>query len=393
MPATPLSGDEPLRLQTLAQYELIGAPPNPGLQAVVELAARVCGTTHAAVNIITDREQLQLAAAGADPGACLRADAMCAVSIREAAPLLVPDARVDPRFAGSPWVTGAFGAVRCYAAAQLHAPNGQVLGTLCVFDERPRELSDEQGATLQQLARLAVDVLELRRHGVLLHQALREVAHAGGELARSNAALHHFATQVSHHLRDPLTGSPELGEMIDGILAHASVGGQLRLQPVALDDVVAQALHQLGPALRAAGATVTVDPLPLVAGDRAQLRLLLQNLIGNAVTFRRPDRDCRIRISGQDDDHAWIVRVADNGLGIPVEDRHRVLEMFTRLHPEIAGAGIGLTTCARIAAAHHGTLRLDGTPCGGTTVVLTLPRPPDPAAADRRLAPLAAGRS
>ncbi|HEX8630757.1 MAG TPA: ATP-binding protein [Catenuloplanes sp.] len=107
--------------------------------------------------------------------------------------------------------------------------------------------------------------------------------------------------------------------------------------------------------------------------DRTQLRVLLQNLIANAVKFRHPDRPCRVRVSGHTDGPGWALRVEDNGLGIPAGDRHRVTQLFTRLRPDIDGSGVGLATCQRIATAHHGQLRLADGPGGGTTVTVTLP--------------------
>jgi signal transduction histidine kinase len=372
---------------------------------VVELAAYVCGVPNAVVNIITAREQHQIAAVGIDPNVCAREDSMCATSIVVPEPLMIPDARLDPRFAQNPHVTGEIDEIRFYAASQLRAPDGHVLGTLCVFDGQVHELTPDQQAGLDKLASMVVDVLELHRHTRLLGDALRTVHETSRELARSNAALQHFAAQVSHDMKNPLTGilgfvalladtpgvaadddarrcadralssATRMWRMMEDVLAHATVGGEPQFGPVPLSDVVAHTVEDLNQSIAAAGAVVSVAPLPTVVGDPTQLRVLLQNLITNAIKFRRPDRSCRIEVSAADTAGSWTIRVADNGIGIAPENRERVMEMFARLHTEVEGSGIGLATCRRIIDAHGGTLEIGETPGGGTTVTVVLPRP------------------
>ncbi|HEU5108712.1 MAG TPA: ATP-binding protein, partial [Micromonosporaceae bacterium] len=396
--------DESDRLRAVGEYLAVGAAVPPDLQAIVRLAAYVCGVPHAAVNLIDAELQHRIAAHGIEPAVCAREDSMCAVSIAQARPVMVPDARLDPRFAANPWVTGALGRIRFYAAAQLRGADGHVLGTLCVFDDTPHELDPAQWAGLEALARMVVDVLELRRRDRMLRDALAAMARAGEELTRSNTALQHFAAQVSHDLLNPLTGvvgfiseladlpavsgDPEaahaaeralgsanrMWRMIDDVLRHAAVGGEPNLRPVDLAEVANQVREDLSTSIEASNATVTVDPLPTVVGDATQLRVLLQNLLSNALKFRRADRPARVRIAGDTLTDRWRLRVIDNGIGIPADQRAEVRELFARLHPEVEGSGVGLTTCQRIAAAHHGELIIDGTPGGGTTVTLTLPR-------------------
>jgi signal transduction histidine kinase len=401
----PVPADEEARLRSLAEYHLIGTPPPRDLSAIVELAAHLCDTPNAAINIISATEQRQLAAVGAQSGRCDRRYSMCAVSITEPdQPIVVADASVDPRFAGSPFVTGEFDQVRCYAAAVLRDHAGHALGTLVVFDRKARELSPAQVADLNRLARLAVDVLDLQRTGRQLRDAIGRAQLARRELARSNAALQHFAGQVSHDLKNPLTGvlgfvamlseipsvaqdteaqhcidralssATRMWHMIEDVLSIASAGGRPTFSTVQLNATATQVLEDLSAITAAAGATVHVGALPAVTGDATQLRQLLQNLVSNSLKFRDPHRPCRIEITGDETPDAWTVSVADNGVGIPPADRPRVLEMFTRLRTDIEGAGIGLATCQRIVEAHGASIAIDETPGGGTTVIVTLPK-------------------
>lgn len=401
----PVPADEQERLRSLAGYDVLDAPPLPDLPSVVELAAYVCDVPHAVVNLISATKQHQLAAYGFEPGVCDREDSMCAISIVEPETVVVRDATLDPRFARNPFVTGVIDDVRFYASAHLRDRDGHVLGTLCVFDQRPHDLTPRQREGLDKLARIVMDVMDLHQHGRLLHEAFDTVRRTTLELQRSNASLQHFAGQVSHDLKNPLTGvlgfvamladidavvadptakrcidralssATRMWRMIEDVLSHAAVGGRPSFAPVDLGALVQQVVDDVGTAIAAARATVDVGPLPVAYGDATQLRVLVQNLLSNALKFRDRDRGCHVTVTGEETPDGWTIAVADNGVGIPAEDRPRVLEMFTRLRTDVEGSGIGLATCQRIVQAHDATLVIDETPGGGTTVRVALPRP------------------
>ena len=111
------------------------------------------------------------------------------------------------------------------------------------------------------------------------------------------------------------------------------------------------------------------------------MRQLLQNLIGNAIKFRRPGIAPRVRVSaspaprGDADDVMWELRVADNGIGLEPAHAERIFKPFERLHGHASfeGSGLGLAVCARIVERHGGRIRAEGEPGIGTTLVVTLP--------------------
>ena len=128
---------------------------------------------------------------------------MCNLVLRESGPVIVPDARLDPRFRDNPFVTGDLGRVRFYATHQLITPESVVIGTLCVFDEVSRTLTPEQESSLAALAERVVDLLELEVRTRELSDSLAELRQVQSELERSNEQLAAFAGQVSHDLRQP----------------------------------------------------------------------------------------------------------------------------------------------------------------------------------------------
>ena len=438
------SGDRPRdhagarRVAALAEHRLLSGEADPALEAVVRLAAAVAGVPTATLNLVDDRAQHQVAAVGFTGAASACEDSMCARTIALGVPVHVPDASLDPRFADSPWVDGRRDTVRLYAAHPLTTTTGVVVGTLCVFDTRPGELSADQRAQLADLAVAVMALFERRRQSAAqLHlvaaaeeaRDLVELAHAElalrlDELERSNAELEQFAAVASHDLRAPLAvvdgylelledlhaadeqgparawvatargGVRRMTSLIDALLGHAAAGARVvAAEPVDVGEVLEVVLADLGPTIAATGAEVVlVDPLPVVTADPVQLHQVLANLVGNALKFARPGTPGRVRCSVAEHDDAWVLSVSDDGRGIPAERRASVFAMFERAGTghAVPGHGIGLATCERIVARHGGRIWAEETPGGGTTVRFTLPRPtpvavpaPRTSAADR----------
>jgi signal transduction histidine kinase len=387
---------EEARLAALAAYDVIGVaaddPVIDDLIALCELAATLLGAPTAVVNLLDDRFQHQVAAYGTDPTPCLRDEAMCQTTLAAGRDIAVRDASDDPRFVSSPWVDGRLAQIRMYCSTILRSPDGHAIGTVCVFDERPRDVTPEQIHGLQMLARRVVDVLELRLR-------TRQLEHSNAELSRSQDRLASFAGQISHDLKAPITailGFTELLSeldnvvedasatayvarcssaarrmlgMIDDLLAFARVGATLAVHPMALDSVMPEVIEDLGGII--ADATVTWSGADIV-GDRAQLRALLRNLLGNAITYRG-DAPSAVQVEVERVAESTVLRVIDHGPGIPAESREDVVRPLFRLRKDIPGAGLGLAVAVRIAAAHGGSLRVGETPGGGTTITVVFP--------------------
>jgi len=158
----PRPAGEPDRLAALRRYDVLDTPPEPAFDDLARLAAHVCGAPMALVSLVDDTRQWCKAELAFGRREVPRDASFCAHSILGPDVLVVPDATRDPRFAGSPLVTGPPG-VRFYAGAPLVTPDGYALGTLAVLDRTPRDLPAEQRALLEALARRAVAELELRR--------------------------------------------------------------------------------------------------------------------------------------------------------------------------------------------------------------------------------------
>ncbi|MFD3729252.1 ATP-binding protein [Streptomyces sp. NPDC058671] len=274
-----------------------------------------------------------------------------------------------------------------------------------VEDMRQR-IVDELAASRSQQRRLA--------------QQAQDLDAQAAELRRSNAELEQFAYVASHDLQEPLRkvtsfcqllekrygdqldtrgkqyidfavdGAKRMQILINDLLTFSRVGryNDAR-EPVALDTTLDKALANLTVAVDEAGAHIKrPEQLPHVTGDPTLLTMLWQNLIGNAVKFRAPDRAPAVHISVARDsaeDDTWLFCVTDNGIGIPEEFADKVFVIFQRLHGRdtYTGTGIGLALCKKLIEHHGGRIWIDTAHTDGTRICFTLPALPAPIRSDQ----------
>jgi len=390
------------RVAGIEAYGVAGNPPRPQLLALVELAAQVCHVPSAALHLITASEQIAAGQHGDGPLVCPLEESLCAAVVEEPEPVFVTDASRDPRFCSNPFVDGRRDSVRCYAAQPLVTPAGVRIGALCLAGPEPRSLTAEERRALATLAARAVDVLELDRRTAQLAAVEGRLRGIREELRRANDQLAVFAGQAAHDLRNPLTsvsmslqllqeqrsvledadarwmvgraltGAERMQALIEELVGYAQVGGQPGHEPVEVAELVGQVRADLADVL--AGATLVVEgELPVVCGDRAQLAIVLANLVTNAVRFSAPVHTPVVTFRARPAGSGWRLEVADNGPGVPVEERERVFEPLVRLDKSVPGAGLGLSVCRRIVRAHGGSIGISEGPAGGTLVWLELP--------------------
>lgn len=180
---------EAARLGALHSYGILDTLPEPAYDDITRLAASICGTPIALVTLIDLNRQWYKSSLGVgEVRETLRELAFCAHAIQQPNELLVvPDATQDARFANNPIVTGEM-QVRFYAGAPLVTPGGQALGTLCVMDRKPHQLTEEQSQALAALARQVIAQLELRRQTVEQEELLRQLS---ASEARFEAFMRH----------------------------------------------------------------------------------------------------------------------------------------------------------------------------------------------------------
>jgi signal transduction histidine kinase len=174
-----------------------------------------------------------------------------------------------------------------------------------------------------------------------------------------------------------MTGTTErLATLITDLLAYSQVlHDEGRATSVHLDDDLDAAVSLLRNPIEETGAVITHDALPNVEVDRSQMVRLFQNLLGNALKFRKTEERPRIHVSAERQGNEWIIRVADNGIGFPPDQAERIFEPFKRVHSthEYPGSGIGLAACKRLVERSGGRIGAESEPGKGSTFWFTLP--------------------
>lgn len=243
---------------------------------------------------------------------------------------------------------------------------------------------------------VSIDVSERKR-------AERELAEKALALAHSNTDLQQFAYVASHDLQEPLrtisgfaslieqrcelgpdcaqylsfivSAAERMRTLVDAFLTYSrGVSSEpVPATPVPMDSVLHWALMNLETLIQETGAIITADELPVVEGRQEQLGQALQNLIGNAIKYRRAEPP-RIHVGAKKGETDWLFAVRDNGIGFRPEYAERIFGLFKRLHGQgVPGSGIGLALCRRIIEQHGGRIWAESEEGAGSVFYFTLP--------------------
>ena len=381
------------RLTAVRRYDILDTPPDGAFDRVTALAARACDMPISTVTIVDEDRIWFKSVVGLEGVAQVDRDpGLCASAIIQESPYLVTDASLDPRTLDNPLVCGDLG-LRFYAGVPLRTGDGHNLGTLNVIDVHPRELSDEQLATLQDLAAIVMDELELRL------AAKRTV-----ELESLHAAAAFRDTIVaglSHEMRTPIAVLHGLADLLGGDEGDgddAELREVYRRQVRHLDRLVEQFLdyasleHGNVP-------TIEVTPTPLTPlleeavelhRDRAAIELVvpagtplgrldpvralhvLSELVGNAVRFSPRDEPVTVSVDLDEDEGTLRVTVTDRGPGIPEEALPHLFERYYR-SPSSMGSGLGLYVAQALAEAQGARIEVASTLGLGSCFTFVLP--------------------
>lgn len=265
------------------------------------------------------------------------------------------------------------------SGAPIHSPEGVLLGVVMVFR----------------------NITERRKDERLLKESNRS-------LQKKNENLRQFAYAVAHDLKEPMRivslysqlmaqtfpeklgpegemilsqvvqGASRMDALLKGLLALMTAGESAAKDREIVDSSTAlsQALSNLQTAISESGAVITHDSMPQVKAHFASMVSLFQNLIGNAIKYRREDETVRVHVSASRIDRSWQFVVEDNGIGIAPEYYQQIFGVFKRLNPEqYPGTGIGLALCAQVVERYDGAIWVDSVPGAGSRFTFGIPDP------------------
>lgn len=278
-----------------------------------------------------------------------------------------------------------------FSFTPIHETDGSISGIMAMATD----------VTAQVLARNRIEDL-VKQRTLELAEANNALLAANQELKRSNTNLEEFAYAASHDLKEPIrkihyftdrlrhrltnkldaedlhyfkrleTGAKRMSTLIDDLLSYSHISrGANHEDLVDLNHTLALVEEDMELSIAEMGATLIVDPLPIIKGHRRQLQQMFENLVGNALKYNRPDVSPEIKItsklirgcdsalcftSTQGEKMYYLIEVIDNGIGFDQEDAERIFNVFTRLHgmAEYKGSGVGLSIVRKVAENHSG---------------------------------------
>ncbi|AOZ99390.1 GAF domain-containing sensor histidine kinase [Flavobacterium commune] len=373
------------RLKDLDSYAIIDTLPEDEYDELTYLASQICGTPISLISLLDNKRQWFKSHYGTDVMETSKEIAFCAHAILNPDEVfIVQDARNDHRFYDNPLVIEEPNVV-FYAGAPLVSQNGLPLGTLCVIDNKPNELSENQIKSLKALSNQAMKLLELRKKKKQLEKNLFEFENKNKELER-------FAYIAAHDLKSPLgninaltdffiehycedleeeaseiialihQSSAKLRGLIDELLEYSKYDKIIEQEKAEIDlQILKKEILGLFSFNNKYDISLKSNVSKLII-NKVALEQILINLISNAIKYN--DKEiAQIEIMVNEEDLQYRISVTDNGPGISKENQHKIFEIFEVLdtcdHNGETGNGIGLATVKKLVLALGGTIDVE----------------------------------
>lgn len=398
MRVPPIPLNEQARIQKLLSYGILDTLPEQEFENIVQLASEICQAPISLITLLNGQRQWFKAKRGITFSETERNIAFCSYTILEEAPLVVNDALEDERFKDNPLVRGDL-EIRFYAGVPLTTPEGFAIGSLCVLDTQPRELSENQIFALQKLAKQVMANLELRLK-------IQEVEVQKKALEEVNDFQKKLFSIISHDLRSPLVNIEQLFEisqeevsvevfqqlfyslqqklgatryMLDNLLQWASYqiyGHRIQFGRIDLTDLVHTQVAVLQEVFMDKGNEISTE-VPqdfCVNTDREVIVFLLRNLLANANKFTQKGT---ISIEAGFEVGHWWLSVSDNGLGMNAKQIKQLSgqeQKYSRVGTAgERGTGIGLLLCQDFIKKLQGQLFIESLEGYGSTFRIEIP--------------------
>lgn len=406
------------RLKALYAYDILDTDPEREFDELTQLASIICGAPISLISLLDPDRQWFKSHYGLEATQTDRDIAFCAHAIQDDDLTIVPDTLKDKRFFDNPLVTDG-PHIRFYAGAPLVTSNNLPLGTLCVIDSEPRELSQDQQAALRILAKQVMVQLELRRNLKRQQEYIQSLRKIRNDLrestereARANQSKTRFLASMSHEIRNPMNGimgglsvlehttlNDEQNQLVDvikrstkglltiinDILDYSKIeSGRLHLESIGFclrdlfDDVTR--MFNTSAEERGLAFKVRIDPdCPLRwRGDPNRLRQILINLVGNALKFTEAGHVTLEARRGQYENKPQLeLTVSDTGIGMSEDFQEKIFEDFTQAEPGTArrfgGTGLGLAIVRSLVDLMDGRIDLETRLGDGSTFQVKLP--------------------
>ena len=366
------------RLKVLKTYDLLDTLPDEDYDAITKIAAAICNTPIALISIIDEKRQWFKSRHGFNKIETPRDIAFCSHSILKPNELfIVKDATKDHRFYDNPLITSDPSLV-FYAGAPLNTKEGYPLGTLCVIDNEPKDLNENQKESLKLLSKQVTYLFELRKKNQKLMKANKEVL-------RLNKQLSEFAYRLSHDIKAPISGIKYLSEIIQEDYAeqldkkgidllhlmssrsaylYTLVEGMLNFTNVTNAEIVYETFH-LQELLEQIKFSCNWENICVINYINCEISVkqskiaftqVFQNLLSNSIKHADLEQPT-ISISLEVEPNFYKIIYKDNGPGIEEKYKEKVFQLFETLGKGNS-TGIGLSTANSMLKRLGGSIHL-----------------------------------
>ncbi|RYY23551.1 MAG: sensor histidine kinase [Sphingobacteriaceae bacterium] len=393
-----LPDDEAQRIEALNSYNILDSLPQKDFDDITCLASEICNVPISLITFVDDKRQWFKSKYGLDISETPREYAFCSHAIASGEEIFtVSDAHKDERFANNPLTVG-HPQVVFYTGVPLINEDGHALGTLCVIDNKPNQLTENQIKALKALANQVLAQLELRRK-------VKELNSLTLELQKSNEYLERFAVMASHDIKSPLTSIMLTGQMLkskyqqnldakgnqmlDIINSSAnrllnflnkmleySKSYKVLLQKkdeICINELIQEVLKLV--TIPESFRIETPADLLYIKTSAIALEQILINLLNNAVRYNDKSEGF-IRLEFEEKADFYQFRISDNGIGIEEKNFDKIFEPMITLNSRDrynkAGSGIGLSTVKNLIDSLGGEIQVESVLSEGTTFQFTI---------------------
>lgn len=383
------SAEESNRLKAVDRYDILDTASEQIFDRMVDMASKIFQVAGALITFVDlDREFVKADSRGVKASVIPREDSICNLAIQNKDITVFPDTLLVPALRHKPSIKGE-NAIRFYAGVSLTSLDGYNMGTLCIIDYQPREITDDQKQLLKDLAAVVVDELELR---LAAKKALQLQSDLLG--------------MVVHNLKNPLSGILGLAQllpdyrtdeaeilemsaliadtsekMLDNLneLLHMSrlQGSEIKLQLESVDmvELVRSVIQDNSILARQKNQSLFFEEIPSLAlqVDPKRMREIIDNLLSNCIKYTPLEGSIRVVMRLRS--NCLRIEFIDNGQGLYAQEIHRVFQKFANISSEPTGnessTGIGLSIVKTLVELHNGNVWAEsaGKDIGSTFVV------------------------
>ena len=384
-------------MTTPVQHNTVTEDDQDTYDHIVQMAAFVCGTPISLVTFLDEEKQYFKASVGA--GGITETPISISFCVHtlatQSGQMVIHDLSQDERFASNPFVIGE-PFVKFYAGISFVNPDGKRLGTVCVFDQQPRTLTNQQLMGLELLAKYVTQTLSLKHKNHLLRQA-------SGELKLINEQLEQFSYGVAHDIGGLLRNINNFAGLLytkaKNKLDHTdlelvqyikTVGQNLytftqnllvfsqkthinkdQFESINIPELV-HSIDEMHNFQQWVKVSCIANPT-IIHSSKVAIQQILQNIIGNSIKYHNPDqKESFVRVELSSTQDSYHFKIVDNGMGISNERKENLFNLFARQATNNEGWGVGLSVVQRLILKLNGELSIDSIPDQGTTVSFSI---------------------